>query len=342
MKRLRSRAAVVERNAQGAKQPGCVAGTPRRRPRARRSADPRGDGPAPSQELVCGQRRLGAQRERGPDIADAHAVRCPLRSAIVRATRSTRCCPRALSRPRSPALRSISSTPARPGAACRRSVASVHVRVQRHAARRRAAPPGALAHPAPARAPAPSSSGRGAGCPAGSAGRGRRAGRCGRAAARSGAGGDAPARPRCRRTASRLAGVAAGARVGRGEEHEARGIGRPSAWRVRSPPGLPPAAGAAPPASSGANSESSSRNSTPWWASTASPTQPRRAPPTRPAGVIEWCGARNGRAPQRARSRAPARLSISVHLDRLARRQRRQDRRRAAAPASSCRSRARR
>ena len=45
-----------------------------------------------------------------------------------------------------------------------------------------------------------------------------------------------------------------------------------------------------------ANSESSSRNSTPLCARTISPTRPRWAPPTSPAVVIEWCGARNGRA----------------------------------------------
>ena len=43
------------------------------------------------------------------------------------------------------------------------------------------------------------------------------------------------------------------------------------------------------------NSDSSSRNSTPWCASVASPGCGTDPPPTRPAGEIVWCGARNGR-----------------------------------------------
>ena len=44
------------------------------------------------------------------------------------------------------------------------------------------------------------------------------------------------------------------------------------------------------------NSGNSSRNNTPWWAMLISPGVGTLPPPTMPASLIVWCGARNGRA----------------------------------------------
>ena len=43
------------------------------------------------------------------------------------------------------------------------------------------------------------------------------------------------------------------------------------------------------------NSGSSSRNKTPLWASVISPGVGVEPPPTRPASLMVWCGARKGR-----------------------------------------------
>ena len=126
-----------------------------------------------------------------------------------------------------------------------------------------------------------------------------------------------------------LARVPARARVGRGIEHESSRIHR----RVARPHDRHPAIleRLAQSLQRGrANSESSSKNRTPLWASTTSPTQPRRAPPISPAVVIEWCGARRvARTAVRGPAEPAGHAVDAHHFDRLRAAQRRQDRRQA-------------
>ena len=227
---------------------------------------------------------LGCPRDRPPGAAPAQhptsradTRSLPLRSAIVLATRSTRCCPRALS---SPALAS---------AAHHRLALGVEPHVPRSmrtsmcafsvdARHRAAAPPGARARPSPARGPSWSSSA------ASHASRARRRVRDGRR--RSMRSSSGPLSRRRWRAMSAFAApaplavprVAAGAGVRGRHEHEPGRIHRRVLRPAQSPRARPRAAGAAPRASGRANSESSSRNSTPLCASTTSPThRPARA-----------------------------------------------------------------
>ena len=83
-------------------------------------------------------------------------------------------------------------------------------------------------------------------------------------------------------------------RVHRGDQLEPGRKRRRPARPARSPPARPRAAGGAPRGRPRSNSGSSSRNSTPWSASVTSPGDSRGPPPTIAAYDIVWCGARNG------------------------------------------------
>ena len=124
---------------------------------------------------------------------------------------------------------------------------------------------------------------------------------------------------------TRAAEVAARAGVERRDEHEVGRVGdraprahdrdvrSSSGWRSASSTGR-------------GNSSSSSRNSTPLCASVISPGRTLGPPPTSPAGVTVWCGARNGRAPTSARAAEQAGDRVDHRrLERLVEGERRQD-----------------
>ena len=99
----------------------------------------------------------------------------------------------------------------------------------------------------------------------------------------------------------------------------------------------PPGVRAGRPAPLGGNSANSSRNSMPRWARVTSPGRRARPPPTSPARVMVWCGARNGRRRTRASAASSAGRAVDAgHLQGLVRGQGRLQVGRAAGPAGSC------
>ncbi len=119
------------------------------------------------------------------------------------------------------------------------------------------------------------------------------------------------------RQRSALSGVAAGTRIGRGQQHELRRIDAPSGEPARSPRDRPRAAGAAPRASRARTPQSSSRNKTPAVGQHDLADPAAAGAADQAAGVIEWWGARNGRRCGQPLARGADEAVHAGHLDRL-------------------------
>ena len=131
-----------------------------------------------------------------------------------------------------------------------------------------------------------------------------------------------------RRAAALGVGLAApaGAGVGRRDQHEAAGQPLRRRRRGRSRPSPSPAAPAAPPARRGGTRRARRGRGRRGGPASPRPGRGGLPPPTRPAGLIVWCGARNGRPPGGAPPSRPQALAIRATSSASLGGQRRQDR----------------